>query len=169
MKWQSKRSNKSSGYKLWHLLSIKSIHHIAKANNATWLTAKHINASWWYKLQLTLQYFTIKSLYFIFLSFLFLSFLFLQWHYIKIHCQLLLIFIRNKKIQASALIISQTDHKLLLVIQLWRKHWYLLRPLFSHWVAVEHFASSSTTCTVNQAQKAPRVQVHNTPFKQFYL
>lgn len=132
VKRQSKRSNKSAGYKLWHLLSIKSIHHIAKENNATWLTAKHINASGWYKLQLTLQYFTVKT--FIFSSFPFFSFHFHSDIISKIHCQLLLIFIRNKKIQASALIISQADHKLVLVVRLWRQHWYLLWPLFSHWV-----------------------------------
>lgn len=133
-----------------------------KENNATWLTAKH-KCIWVIQTSVDITVLYSKKPLF---AFPFLSFL--QWH-LKIHCQLLLIFIRNKKIQASVLIISQTDHKLVLVIQLWRHHWYLLWPLFSHWVAVEHFASSSTTCTVNQALKSPHVQVHNTLFKQFYL
>lgn len=130
MKRQSKRSKRSAGYKLWHLLSIKSIHHIAQENNARWVTVKriNINASEWYKPQVDITvFYSEKPL-----------FSFLQWHYLKIHCQLLLFFIRIKKIQASALIISQTDHKIVLVILLWRHQLAsapaTLWPLSSCWM-----------------------------------
>lgn len=128
------QSNKSAGYKLWHLLSIKSKCIILQKKIMQHDSQQNINASGWYKLQLTLQYFTVKSLYFLFLPFFFYS-------DISKHTASFFIFIRNKKIQASALIISQTDHKLMLVILFWRHHWYLLWPLFSLWGAVEHFAT----------------------------
>lgn len=137
VKQQSKRSNKSAGYKLWHLLSIKSKCIILQKKIMQHDSQQNINASGWYKLQLTLQYFTVKSFYFLFLSFLFFSTVTSQ----NTLPVFFFIFIRIKKIQASALIISQIDHKLMLVILFWRHHWYLLWPLFSLWGAVEHFAT----------------------------
>lgn len=141
VKQLSKRSNESASYKLWHLLSTRSIHHIVQENNAMRVTAKHINinAFKWYKPQLTLWW---KAAFVL---------SFLQWQSLKIHWQLLLLSVRIKKIQASALVISQTgqycvgDSTLKIPA----------RTCYGHSVAVERFAGSSTTCTVNQALKSP--------------
>jgi len=77
-------------------------------------------------LRLILQYFTVKSRFFLFFSFLFslsfpFLFLFLFFSTVTLPQNTLLVslfFRRINKIQASALIISQTDHKIVLVILL---------------------------------------------------
>lgn len=112
------------------------MHHIAKENNATWLTAKH-KCIWVIQTSVDITVLYSKKPLF---SFPFLSFLFYS-DISKHTARFFFIFIRNKKIQASALIISQTDHKLMLVILFWRHHWYLLWPPFSLWGAAEHFAT----------------------------
>lgn len=152
VKRQSERSKESDGYQLWHLLSIKSIHHAAQENNAMWGKAKciSINASQWYKPQVDITVLhsekkTLSS--------------FLQWQSVKTHCQLFLFFTRMKKILASALI-SKTDHKTVPVVLLWRHQLVSATVLFSHSAAAECFAGPSANLF---SRASPHAQLHN-PF-----